>query len=58
MKPKALNANQPWIPSCWVGAEDGSTTPIIKLEDDSRRKYCAVKVNAAILRAMRHDHQN
>lgn len=56
MKPntKILDASQPWIPSCWV-VDGNRAVKITFFEDDSRRKYSAVKANAAILRAMRHD---
>ena len=55
MKPKSkqLDPNGPWIPGCWV--VDGRPVGTKFLEDDSRRKYAAVKVNAAIMKAMRHD---
>lgn len=55
MKPNKLklDPNGPWDPTCWVG--DGPAIALWKLDDDSRRKYAAMKVNAAIMRAKRHD---
>ncbi len=52
-KNKALDANQPWIPECWV--VDSKPVGIKFFEDDSRRKYAAVKVRAAIMKACRHE---
>lgn len=57
MKPKVtkiLDANQPWMPAYWV-VDGNKAIPLSTFEDDSRRKYSAVKATAAILRAMRHD---
>lgn len=51
MKPKALDGNQPWIPNSYV--VDKQPISIDKFEDDSRRKYCAVKVRQAIMKAQR-----
>jgi hypothetical protein len=54
MKPnKTLDANQPWMPGFWV--VDGKPIPVIAFEDDSRRKYAAIKVKAAIMKASRND---
>lgn len=53
---KDVRANQPWEPGCWVA--DTKSVPVSAFCDDSRRKYAAVKANAAILRAMRHDQQD
>lgn len=44
-----LDANLPWDPTCWVG--DGRAVRIVH----SAEWYAAKKVNAAILRAKRHD---
>lgn len=55
MKPNKLrlDPNGPWDPTSWVG--DGPAVALCKLDDGSRRKYAAMKVNAAIMRAKRHD---
>jgi hypothetical protein len=48
-----LDANLPWDPTCWVG--DGRSVRIGRLEQHSAEWHAAKKVNAAILRARRHD---
>lgn len=53
MKPKTLNANQPWIPGHWV--VDGKAIPVKLLGDVSRRKYCTVKIDKLIERMCRHE---
>lgn len=52
-KNKPLDANQPWMPGFWVC--DPKAVPVVAFEDDSRRKYAAVKVRAAIMKACRHE---
>jgi hypothetical protein len=52
-KSKQLDANQPWKPGFWV--VDGKAIPTVAFEDDSRRKYAAIKVKAAIMKASRND---
>lgn len=53
MKPKTLDANQPWIPGHWV--VDGKAIDAKKFDDASRRKYCTVKIDKLIERMCRHE---
>lgn len=54
---KELSGNQPWMPACWV-AEGNKAIQADIFEDKSRRKSSVDATTKAILRAMRHDHQN
>lgn len=55
MKPNKLklDPNGPWDPTCWVG--DGPAIHMSRLNEFGYRYDAAKKVNAAILRAKRHD---
>ena len=46
-----LHRDLPWKPTCWVGGHH--PIELSALDDDSQRKYSAVKATAAIMRAMR-----
>lgn len=46
-----IHRDLPWKPTCWVGGH--RPIQLCDMEDDSFKKYAAVKATAAILRAMR-----
>lgn len=46
-----IHRDLPWKPTCWIGGH--RPVQLCEMEDDSHKKYAAVKATAAILRAMR-----